>query len=433
MSKEMVKSREFSDRAVKVIPGGVNTSLRRIDPLIFFNRAKGSKIYDVDGKEYIDYHCCFGPIILGHCHPKVTKAVIEQAQKADLFGVGSTELEVAVAEKICRHVPSAEKVLFCNTGSEATYHAVRVSRAIKGRKKIIKFQGCYHGWHDYLLMNVISPLEKIGKYDLLSAGMLQTTVENTIVLPFNDLDAVESTIRRYKNEIAALILEPIPHNVGCILPKDGFLEGLRELTEENDIFLIFDEVITGFRHDIGGLQKVFGVTPDITTFAKGIANGYPLAAICGREEIMDRFNTAPGGDVFFAGSYNAHPISMAAALATIEELEGGKVHEHIFRLGDMVKKGLSKIIEDLGLKAHVTGFGSVFVTYFMEPPVNNYRDLLNNDAEMFLSYRKGMIERGIFMLPTNLKRNHVTASHTEDDIKKTIDAADIVLSDLAKR
>lgn len=354
-----------------------------------------------------------------------------QAARADLFGVGGTELEVEVAEKIVKYVPSAEMALFCGSGSEATYHAIRVSRAIKCRKKIIKFQGCYHGWHDYLAMNVISPPNKIGKYDLLSAGMLQTTIENVLVLPFNDLGAVEGAIKRNKGEIAAVILEPIPHNIGCLLPKQGYLEGLRELTDENDIFLIFDEVITGFRHDLGGCQKLFGVTPDITTLGKAIANGYPLSAICGKKEIMSRFNTAPGGDVFFAGTFNAHPIAMAACLATIKELEDGKVHEHISKLGDSMREGLLKIVQELGLTAYVSGFKSVFVTYFMEPPLNDYRDLLRNDEEMFVRYRKKLMENGIFMLPRNLKRNHFTASHTEDDVKKTLNVARSVLSNLA--
>jgi glutamate-1-semialdehyde 2,1-aminomutase len=426
------KSKGLAERAVKVAPGGVHTSLRRTEPLIIWDKAKGSKIYDVDGKEYIDYHLAFGPILLGHCHPKVDKAVAEQLGRGDLFGSGATEIEIEVAEKIIEHVPSAEMVLFCNSGSEATYHAVRVSRAIKKRKKVIKFEGCYHGWHDDLGASYLPPADKLGQPHPESAGALQETIEKMIIVPFNDIDAVEKAIKKNKNEIAAVILEPIMHDVGCILPKDGFLQALRELTEENDIFLIFDEVITGFRHHIGGVQKLFGVTPDITTMGKAIANGYPTAIVCGKEEIMKRFKTAEGGDVFFAGTFNAHPISMAACLATIKELESGKVHEHLFKLGEMLRKGLSKNVEELGLKAQVAGFGSIFVTYFTDKPISNYADLLSNDDRMFVSYRKRMIERGIFFIPFRLKRCHISASHTEEDIIKTIEADREVLSGLVR-
>lgn len=426
------KSKDLAERAVKVVPGGVHSPLRRTEPLIIWDKAKGSKIYDVDGNEYIDYHLGFGPIILGHCHPKVNKAVAEQLERADLFGVGATELEVKAAEKIVEHVPSAEMVLFCNSGTEATYHAIRLARAIKKRKKVIKFEGCYHGWHDDLLVSYLPPADQLGKPWPESAGTLPETIEQVIVLPFNDIDAVEKAIKKNRNEIAAVILEPIMHDVGCILPKDGFLQALRELTKENDVFLIFDEIITGFRHHIGGVQKLFGVTPDITTLGKALANGYPIAAICGKEDVMKRFKTAEGGDVYYSGTFNAHPISISACLATIAELESGKVHEHLFGLGEMMRKGLSKTIEELELKAQVRGFGSIFVTYFTDMPINDWKDLLTNDDEMFVSYRKRMIERGIFFIPLRLKRCHISASHKKEDVNKTIEVDREVLSNLAR-
>lgn len=418
--------------AAEYIPGGVNTSLRSMEEPLVFAKAAGSRLFDVDGREYIDYHAAFGPLILGHCNPKVNQKVFETLERIDLIGVGTTELEAQLAAKIVEHVPSAEMVLFCNSGSEATYHAVRMSRAVTGRTKVIKFQGCYHGWHDYLLMNVISKADRIGRHDPLSAGMLREAIENTTVLTFNSLREVEEVVRRERDQVAAIILEPIPHNIGCVMPTQEFLEGLRRLTTENGVILVFDEVITGFRHNLGGYQKICGVTPDLTCLGKAIANGFPLAAICGRKDLMRRFGTA-GGDVFFAGTYNAHPLATAAGLATVGELESGDAYDHIFRLGDEARQGLQQIIDRRGIEAHVAGFGSVFVVYFMSPPVESYSDLLRNNTEMDIAFRKGMIERGVFFLPTALKRCHISTAHTRDDIGSTLEAAEDVLTELSRR
>ena len=417
------QSRLLFERACKFLPGGVNTSLRRVEPHLVFRGAKGAVITDADGRDYIDYHAAFGPIILGHSFEPVDRRVIETIGKIDLIGTGTTELEITLGQKICEHIPCAEKVLFCNSGSEATYQAVRVARAVTGRKKIIKFQGCYHGWHDYLAMNVISSAERLGKQDPLSAGSLPETLAQTLVCQFNSVDDVESAFQHHPGEIAAIIVEPIPHNIGCVLPKPGFLEGLRELTRRHGAILIFDEVITGFRHGLGGYQKVCGVTPDLTTLGKAMANGYPIAALCGKREIMDRFNTCAGGDVFFAGTYNGHPVGCAAALATIETMENLKVHEHVFNLGERMRQGLTEIIGHLKIKATVAGFGSVFLIYFMEGPIESYADLLRNDHNLQIAYRKGLIQRGIFELPLSLKRSHISFSHTEEHIQKTLQAA----------
>jgi len=419
--------------ACEVMPGGVNTSLRRCWPQLVLVRSKGAVITDADGNDYIDYHAAFGPIVLGHNHEAVNARVRSVMEEIDLTGTGTTELEIQLAEKICRHVPSAEKVLFSNSGSEATYAAVRLARAATGRKKLIKFQGCYHGGHDYLAMNVITPPERLGKRDPLSAGSLTEALEQTLVCSFNDLDDVEDTVREHRGEIAAIILEPIPHNIGCVLPEPGFLEGLREITRRLGIVLIFDEVITGFRHGLGGYQKVCGVTPDLTTLGKAMANGYPIAALCGKAELMDRFNTHPNGNVFFAGTFNGHPIGCAAALATIEVLERDGTYKHLFGLGDRIRKGLSDIVSRLSLKATVAGFGSVFLTYFQEGPIRNYEDLIRNDSAMFVNYRMNLIERGVFKLPMNLKRNNVSLSHTAEHIDRTLQISEDVLRTMAKR
>jgi glutamate-1-semialdehyde 2,1-aminomutase len=256
--------------------------------------------------------------------------------------------------------------------------------------------------------------------------MLEEVVRKTHVVTFNNLNAVERKVRERKGKIAAIIVEPILHNIGCVMPKTDFLKGLREITEQHGIVLIFDEIITGFRHSLGGYQKICGVTPDLTTLGKSIANGYPLSAICGREDFMNRFKTA-GGDVFFGGTYNDHPLSVAASIATLEELEKGSVYERIFALGDQMRKGMQEICESFGLRAYATGFGSVFVTYFMEPPVENYTDLLRNDAKIDEAYRRAMIERGFLIMPDSLTRGVISASHTEEDVRNTLDASKSVL------
>jgi len=419
---------ELAERAARVIPGGVNSSNRRLPWPLAVVSAQGATFTDADGTTYLDYHAAFGPLILGHNHPRVNAAVRDVMERLDIIGAGVTELEVQLAETLCRHIPSAERVLLTNSGSEATFAALRLARAVTGRNTIVKFQGTYHGWHDAVLMNVISPPEKIGRKDPLSLGMLPETIEHTLVLPFNDIEALQTTVEQRGDEIAAFIVEIIPHNIGCVLPRPEFLRALRSLCDAHGIVLIFDEVITGFRHSLGGYQKICGVTPDLSTFAKAMANGYPIAALAGRAELMERYG--PGGGVFFAGTYNGHPVGVAAALATIAELEDGSVHAYCFRLAERAAEGLRAIARELGIPMTVAQFGSVFVPYFIDPasgPIERYEDLLRNDTARDVAFRTGMCERGIFMLPVALKRNHVSAAHSEADIDRTLEAAREVL------
>ena len=425
------KSAAAFRRANTVIPGGVNTSLRRMNPPIVWARAEGASLTDVDGNQYLDYHAAFGPIILGHADPAVAAAVATQQREIDLVGVGSTELEISAAEKIVEHVPCAEQVLFCTSGSEATYHAVRLARATTGRRKIVKFQGCYHGWHDYLLLNVVSQPEAIGQHDPLSAGSLSSTLEEVLVLDFNDVAALEDLMARHGEEVAGLIFELVPHAIGCVLPEASFLQALRRLATQYEAILIFDEVVTGFRHGLGGYQAIADVTPDLTTLGKSMANGYPCAAITGQRRLMEQFNTATG-DVFFSGTYNAHPLAMAACLATIEQMEKPGFYEHLYALGDQMRSGMQDLVTRHELDAIPAGFGSVFVTYFMNPPVRTYGDLVRNDAAMYQAFHAGMLDRGFFMLPLNLKRNHLMAAHTAEDVARTLNAADDVLRQLSK-
>ncbi len=416
---------DLVERANRVIPGGVNSSNRRLNWPLAVVQAQGAHFTDADGTSYLDYHAAFGPLILGHNHPAVNAAVRAVTERLDIIGIGVTDIEVELAEQLTQLIPSAERVLLTNSGSEATYAALRLARAVTGRHTIVKFQGTYHGWHDAVLMNVISTPDKIGQKDPLSLGMLPEVIERTLVLPFNDVEALGETLRERGDEIAAVLVEIIPHNIGCVLPRPEFLSALRELTTAHGIVLIFDEVITGFRHGLGGYQQICGVTPDLSTFAKAMANGYPIAALVGRADMMDRFG--PGGGVMFAGTYNGHPVGVSAALATIAELSSGAVHEHCFGLAQQAAQGLADIARELGIPMTVALFGSVFVPYFMDGPIENYTDLLRNDTQRDLWFRQAMCERGIFMLPTALKRNHISAAHTQADIDRTLETARDVL------
>ncbi|MCY4070791.1 MAG: aspartate aminotransferase family protein [Chloroflexi bacterium] len=426
-----MRNASLFERAVAVTPGGVNSGTRGLKEPIVWEAGEGAYLVDAEGKRYLDYHAAFGPIILGHNHPAVNAAVAQAMTRVDLTGVGTTELEIRLAEKVVEHVPSAEMALIFGSGTEATYLAGRLARAVTGRTKLIKFQGCFHGWHDYLLMNIISPPDKIGLKDPASAGMLPEAIDNTIVLPFNDSEAIESAVTAGGDEIAAIILEPIPHNIGCVLPNIEFVKTLRRLCDDHGIILIFDEVITGFRHGLGGYQEKLGILPDLTTLAKAIANGYPCAVLAGRADLMMRFSSA-GGDVFVGGTYNGHPVATSAALATINELEDDAVYERLFRLGDKARRGLQEIADQLDIDMTVAGYGSVFVPYFMSGPINRYQDLLRNNSEADVMFRTGMSARGIFMLPMAMKRNHISAAHSEADIDHTLGVAEEVLKEMAR-
>jgi glutamate-1-semialdehyde 2,1-aminomutase len=432
---ELARSRAITAVAAELLPGGVSSSLRVVDRPRVFVRARGSRVWDADGREYIDYHAAFGPIILGHADPIVHEAAQEVARDLDPVGLGTTELEVELAGRIRQLVPSVERVLFSNSGSEATFHAIRVARAATGRRLLVKFQGCYHGWHDYVAANVITAPERLGTLDPSSAGVLPQALEWLRVLPFNDVAAFDALMAHEGHDVAAVILEPVIHTIGCVLPTPEFLGALRRTTSAMGSVLIFDEVVTGFRHDLGGYQAIAGIRPDLSTFAKAIANGYPIAAIGGRADLMDHFNTRPEGDVLFGGTYNGNPLSVAAALATIEmlEAEDRAIHRRLYRLGDRMREGLQSIVDRLGLPARAVNQGSVFVLYFTQRDVRSYDDALTSDATWYTAFHRGMTERGFLMLPMNLKRNHLTAAHTDDDIDLTLEAAEDVLGEIAAR
>ena len=424
----VIPDTDLAARAAAVIPGGVNSGQRRVAGLedLVVTATSGATFTDAEGRTYTDYHAAFGPPLLGHNDPDVDGAVAAAARSVGLMGVGVTPIEIELAEQLCELVPSVERVLLTETGSEATFHAIRVARAATGRRHVIKFQGCYHGWHDAVAMNVISLPENVGRHDPLSKGVLPEVTEATIVCRFNDAEEVERAL--IDHDVAAIILEPIPHNIGAVLPEDGFLERLRELATKHGTVLIFDEVITGFRHALGGFQSIAGVTPDLTTLGKAMGNGWPISALGGKAELMNLFSTTPGRPAFFAGTFNGHPPTAAAALATIDKLRREPVHEHVFRLGERARRALDELYRRLGIPAVVSGYGSVFLAYFLEGPVRNYDDLLRNDVDLFVGYRRELMKDGIFELPLNLKRSHFSYAHTDEDVDRLLEATEAAVT-----
>jgi glutamate-1-semialdehyde 2,1-aminomutase len=417
-------SRALLDYASLAIPGGVNTARRRVDPPFCVRSGKGARIIDVDGRSYTDFHAAYGAVLLGHSFPDVDDRVAEVAHRGVLFGVGATEMEAELAHRLVRLVPSFERVLVCNTGSEATFHAVRLARACTNRPKIVKFQGCYHGYSDSVLRNNQSPAELVYKRDPGSAGILPSLVDDTLVCRFNDLDSVAQAFREHAGQIAAVITEPIPHNAPTLLPDEGFLEGLRRTCTEEGALLLFDEIVTGFRHHLGGFQAICNVSPDVTAVGKALGNGYPIAALGGAARYMDRFSTRDEGDVFFAGTYNGNAVGVGAALATLDVLEREPVHDHIFALGERMRTGLKRIADEGDWPVLVSGYGSIYNLSFQSGPLRTYEDVLRNDQAMQVRYRHELIERGVFEIPAPSGRNHLTWSHTTEDVDRSLEVAE---------
>ena len=426
-------SRRLAEAAERIMPGGVNSATRRIGAPWAWKSAQGATITDLDGGVYTDYHAAFGAILLGHCDERVNEAVSRAIADNDLVGLGVTELELELAQLIVEAIPSAEQVITTMSGSEATFQAVRLARGATARPYILKFQGCFHGSYDALARNVISTPDLAWKRDPNSSGILDDAVDHTLVAEFNDLASVEELFARHPEQIAAVILEPVPHNVGALLPEQSFLEGLREITRKNGTVLIFDEVITGFRHALGGYQELCGVTPDLTAFGKAMGNGFPVAGLAGSTELMENF-TPGGGTVMLAGTFNGNAASMAAAIATIAVLQDVDVdfYAHVRRLGERMRTGLQTIADDIGIAARITGLGSVFIPYFLDGEVRGYRDLLRNNDDAYATFHRRMIDKGSFMYPMALKRNHISLAHTDAHIDRTLTQAEEVLRTMAR-
>src|SRR5258707_2743899 len=389
------KSDQLFAEALKYIPGGVNSPVRAFRAVggqpFFVNKAKGARVWDVDGNEYIDYVGTWGPAILGHAHPRIIKAVQQAAEHGTSFGIPNP-FEVTLAKLICSWVPSVQKVRMCNSGTEATMSAIRLARGFTQRDKIIKFDGCYHGHADSLLVKAGSGALTFGNPD--SAGVPAAFTQHTIVLPYNDADAVKAAFVANQNQIAGIIVEPVPGNAGLYLPKPGYLELLSAITKTNEALLIFDEVMTGFRLAKGGAQEPFGITPDLSCFGKVIGGGLPVGAFGGRAEIMDRL--APIGPVYQAGTLSGNPLAMAAGIAALEELAASDAYNKLEQLGSALETGMKKAAKSAGIAVQFNGCGSMFCGYFTDAPVQNVADAMKSDRERFAKYFDGMLTEGIF-------------------------------------
>lgn len=412
------QSKKHMKKAEKVLPGGIGSSARKFPIDICWSEGEGSKVYDVDGNEYVDYICGWGPIILGHCDDDLNEYITSKISEADLFGIGSTPLEIKAAEAIVNRVPSAERVIFGMSGSEVVAHAIRLARAVTGRSKVIKFQGLYHGWYDTVAANTENGVKRP-----TSDGVLPKVLDDTIILPYNELDSFERTIKE-NNDIAAVIMEPVAHDQLGLIPGDeAFLNEVRDITRSEGIILIFDEIISGFRYDLGGVQKLVDVIPDLTTFGKAIANGFPASVLCGRKEYMDNFDSTDKGKVMGVGTFNGNTTSVSAIIGTIKLLEERDVHDKLIDNRRRITDAIEDIIEDLSIDAFVQDYQTDFLTYFMNPPLHNHKDLERNNFERYNVYRKEMINHGILMSPGKVRRNYLTGAHNTRDVELTIEAA----------
>ena len=423
------RSEHLFAEALKFIPGGVNSPVRAFRAVggqpFFVDKAKGAHVWDVDGNEYVDYVGTWGPAILGHAHPKTIQAVQAAAANGTSFGIPNP-FEVRMAKLICAMVPSVQKVRMCNSGTEATMSAIRLARGFTRRDKIIKFEGCYHGHADSLLVKAGSGALTFGYPD--SAGVPAAFTQHTIVLPYNDSAAVSATFAANKDQIAGIILEPVPGNAGLYLPKPGYLESLREITRTEGALLIFDEVMTGFRLAQGGAQERFGITPDLSCFGKVIGGGLPVGAFGGRAEIMDFL--APLGPVYQAGTLSGNPLAMAAGLAALEELAQGDAYRRLEKLGLTLEAGLRDAAKSAGVPVQFNRCGSMFCGYFSSQPVHNLADAMKSDRERFKKYFHGMLESGVYLAPSQFEAGFLSTAHTEADIELTVRAAANVMNSL---
>jgi glutamate-1-semialdehyde 2,1-aminomutase len=423
------KSQEIFAAAQNLMPGGVSSPVRAFKSVggqpIVFDRVKGAYIWDVDGNQYIDYVGTWGPAICGHAHPEVIAALHEALEKGTSFGAPSV-LENVLAEMVIDAVPSIEMVRFVNSGTEACMAVLRLMRAFTNRDKIIKFEGCYHGHADMFLVKAGSGVATLGLPD--SPGVPKSATSNTLTAPFNDLEAVKALFEENRDEIAGVILEPVVGNAGFIIPDAGFLEGLRELTHEHGALLVFDEVMTGFRIAYGGAQQKFGVTPDLTTLGKVIGGGLPVGAYGGRRDIMSM--VAPAGPVYQAGTLSGNPLAMTAGIKTLELLQKPGTYEYLDRITQKLTNGLLQIAQETGHAACGGHISAMFGLFFTAGPVHNYEDAKNSDTAKFGRFHRGMLERGIYLAPSQFEAGFTSCAHTEEDIEQTLAVARDVLSSL---
>jgi glutamate-1-semialdehyde 2,1-aminomutase len=416
------KSKELFQKAKRLIPGGVNSPVRAFKAVggspIFIKSAKGSKIYDADGNEYIDYVLSWGPMILGHAHPRVINALKRAADKGTSFGA-PTGLEVELAALIRKAYPSMEIMRMVNSGTEATMSAIRVARGFTGRDKIIKFEGCYHGHADGLLVKAGSGAATFGVPT--SPGVPKDYAKHTITLPFNDIKLLEKIIKKNAKNIACVILEPVIGNSGCILPRPGFLEGMRKLTRKYGIILIFDEVMTGFRVSYGGAQKAFRIKPDMTCLGKVIGGGLPVGAYGGKKEIMRK--VAPDGPIYQAGTLSGNPLAMTAGIETLKVLSKPGTYKKLMAKSEALEEAMKDAAKRAGAKTKFYRAGTMFCTYFTNSDVYNFTDAANTDTAKFAKFFRKMLEKGINLAPSAFEAGFMSLSHSQADINKTAKAA----------
>ncbi len=425
MSEKWRTSVELLERARRSLAGGVSSPFRAKAPVpLYFRHGCGSHLIDEDGNEYIDYALAWGPAILGHCYPKLVDALAEQARRPVAYGA-QHRLEIEVAERFQAAVPCAERLIFTSSGSEAVQCAWRLARAFTGRNRIVKFEGHYHGWFDSVLISYKPPADRVGPLEapnavLESRGQVPNSVDNVIVLPWNRSDLLEKTFKQRGEEIAAVIMEPVLCNSGCLMPAPGYLEAARDITRRYGALLIFDEVITGFRIAPGGAQAHFGVTPDLATFGKAAGGGMPLSVIAGRQDILDLLYT---GGVAYGGSFNGNPVSLTGAKVALEELtrDGGALLEHANRIGRTLMSGIATAAQEAGIDLAVCGFGAAFAIHFTKKAaLVDYRDTLEDDRARLATFIRLALEEGLYLLPDG--RFYVSVVHTEQDADDTLQA-----------
>ncbi len=426
------KSAKLYQRALDIIPGGVNSPVRafksvKMEPL-YIQRGKGSKIYDVDGNEYIDYVCSWGPLILGHADRRITDKLAEVTRLGTSFGA-NTEIEVRFAELITQIYRSIELVRMVNSGTEATMSAVRLARGYTGRSKIIKFEGCYHGHGDSFLIKAGSGLLTLGIPG--SPGITENTARDTLISQFNDLESVRELVRSNRGEVAAVILEPVMGNAGVILPREGFLEGLRELTAGEGVVLIFDEVITGFRVALGGAQALYGIEPDLTCLGKIIGGGLPVGAFGGKREIMEHL--APLGPVYQAGTLSGNPLALAAGFETVRILQDEGIYRDLEKKSRLLEEGIRENFRKLDLPCRINRVGSMMSLFFTDRDVVDFGSAMGSDAGRFVSYFGEMLKNGIYLAPSPFEASFLSTAHNPKDIARTVEANYLSLESLRGR
>ncbi|WP_340295517.1 glutamate-1-semialdehyde 2,1-aminomutase [Staphylococcus coagulans] len=418
------------EKAEKLMPGGVNSPVRAFKsvdtPAIFMDHGEGSRIYDIDGNEYIDYVLSWGPLILGHRDPKVIEEIHKVVDRGTSFGASTLE-ENRLAELVIERVPSIEKVRMVSSGTEATLDTLRLARGYTGKNKIIKFEGNYHGHSDSLLIKAGSGVATLGLPD--SPGVPEGTAKNTITVPYNDLDAVRYAFEQYGDDIAAVIVEPVSGNMGVVPPINNFLQGLRDITQENDALLIFDEVMTGFRVGYNCAQGYFDVIPDLTCLGKVVGGGLPVGAFGGRKEIMDHI--APSGDIYQAGTLSGNPLAMTSGYMTLSQLTP-ESYDYFNQLGDMLEEGLKEIFNRYDIPLTVNRAGSMIGFFLNEGPVTNFKEANASDLELFRVLYRDLAEQGIFLPPSQFEGMFLSTAHTKDDIQQTLKAFDTALERITK-